>query len=157
MSSNKSEQTVVITDTSCLIILDKLGRLSVLHQLFATVLTTPEIAAEYGQNLPDWIVVLSVRNKSLHKKFLMMTDPGEASAIALAHEIENQFLITDDLEARRIALKVGLSVIGTIGVLIRAKAAGHIDLIKPLIDQMRQTNFRISDELYKTALLQSGE
>lgn len=49
------------------------------------------------------------------------------------------------------------SEILAIGVLIRAKAAGHIDLIKPLIDQMRQTNFRISDELFKTALLQAGE
>lgn len=157
MSSNKLEQTVVITDTSCLIILDKIGKISVLNQLFSTVVTTPEVAAEYGRHLPEWIAVLPVRNKSLHKKFLMMTDPGEASAIALAHEIDYQFLIIDDLEARKVALKVGLSVIGTLGVLIRAKAAGHIDLLKPLIDQIRQTNFRISDELYKTALLQAGE
>ncbi|WP_157543989.1 hypothetical protein [Mucilaginibacter paludis] len=49
MSLNKTtESTVVITDTSCLIILEKIALLPVLHQLFDVVLTTPEIAAEYG-------------------------------------------------------------------------------------------------------------
>jgi hypothetical protein len=54
MSSNKVEETTGISDTSCLIILDKLGKLSVLPQLFSTVLMTCKIAAEDGQILPEW-------------------------------------------------------------------------------------------------------
>jgi predicted nucleic acid-binding protein len=52
MSSNKNTDTVVITDTSCLIILEKIALLTILHQLFNVVLTTPEIAGEYGLPLP---------------------------------------------------------------------------------------------------------
>lgn len=61
MSLNKTtDSIVVITDTSCLIILEKIALLPVLHKLFNIVLTTPEIAAEYGLPLPEWIVIISV-------------------------------------------------------------------------------------------------
>jgi hypothetical protein len=47
MNLNKIiDRTVVITDTSCLIILEKIDLLFVLPQLFNVVITTPEIAAE---------------------------------------------------------------------------------------------------------------
>lgn len=158
MSSNKSsENTVVITDTTCLIILDKINLLDVLHQLFKVVLITPEIASEYGKDLPDWIAILPVKNKSFQKEVELLIDSGEASAIALAFEIENQHIITDDMDARKFALKRGLSVIGSLGVLVRAKEAGYIDLIKPFIELIKQTNFRVSDNLYQTVLIKAGE
>jgi len=149
--------TVVITDTSCLIILEKIALLSVLHQLFDVVLTTPEIAAEYGFPLPEWIIIISVKNKSLQQELTSVVDKGEASAIALAHEIENKYLITDDLEARKLSIKFGLSVIGTLGVLLRAKQQGHISAVKPFVELMKQTDFRVSDDLYQTILRKAGE
>jgi len=57
MSSNHKSNNVVITDTSCLIILDKLNLLNILPQLFAQILVTTEIASEYGQPLPEWITI----------------------------------------------------------------------------------------------------
>jgi predicted nucleic acid-binding protein len=156
-SINSVENTVVITDTSCLIILDKIGILHILHQLFETVLTTPEIAMEYGHSLPEWIVILAVKDKSFQKNLELLVDFGEASAIALAHEIDNKYIITDDLEARKLAIKRGLSVIGSLGVLLRAKEAGHISLVKPFIELMKQTNFRVADNLYQIALQKAGE
>jgi len=155
MSSNKP--SVVITDTTCLIILNKIGCLEILNQLFTTVLTTQEIASEYGNPLPDWIIILPIKNKSFQRELETLVDQGEASAIALAHEIENEFIITDDLDARKLAIKQGLSVIGSLGVLLRAKDAGHINLIKPFIELIKQTNFRISDNLYQAALHKAGE
>jgi len=158
MSLNKTTNNiVVITDTSCLIILEKIALLSVLHQLFAFVLTTPEIAREYGSTLPEWIKVVSVKDKSLQKKLSLMVDKGEASAIALAHEIENKYLITDDMEARKLAVKLGFSIIGTLGVLLRAKQESYITLVKPFIEQMKQTDFRASDDLYQTVLRKANE
>jgi predicted nucleic acid-binding protein len=158
MSSNKrADDTVVITDTSCLIILKKIGLLPILHQLFAVVITTPEIAAEYGSPMPEWIIILSVKDKSLQQEFSLVVDKGEASAIALAHEIENKYLITDDLEARKLSVKLGLSIIGTLGVLLRAKQKGHITLVRPFVEQMKQTDFRVSDELYQTVLRKANE
>jgi predicted nucleic acid-binding protein len=155
--NNENDNIAVITDTSCLIILEKIALLSVLHKLFNTVLTTPEIAIEYGSTLPQWITILSVKNKSFQQELSLKVDKGEASAIALAHEIKNQYLITDDLEARKLSIKLGLSVIGSLGILLRAKEAGYITLIKPYVEQMKLTNFRVSDELYKTALLKANE
>jgi predicted nucleic acid-binding protein len=46
------ENIIVITDTSCFIILDKIAALYLLDALFTQVITTPEIALEYGKTLP---------------------------------------------------------------------------------------------------------
>ena len=121
------------------------------------MLTTPEIAKEYKLPLPHWIIVRPAADSSLQQKFLLQVDKGEASAIALAHEIEYKYLITDDMEARKLSLKLGLSVIGTIGVLLRAKQAGYIEVTKPYLEQIKITNFRISDDLDQTALRKAGE
>ena len=131
--------------------------LPILHQLFDVVITTPEIAIEYGLPLPDWITILQVKDKALQQELSLIVDNGEASAIALAHEIKNKYLITDDLEARKLAIRFGFSIIGTLGVLLRAKQEGYIPLIKPFVEKIKQTNFRVSDELYQTVLHKAGE
>ncbi|MCA6490724.1 MAG: DUF3368 domain-containing protein, partial [Chitinophagaceae bacterium] len=48
-------------------------------------------------------------------------------------------------------------IIGTIGVIISAKKLGVIESIKPYLQKIRQTNFRISEEIEKRALEESGE
>ncbi|WP_426670647.1 DUF3368 domain-containing protein [Mucilaginibacter sp. McL0603] len=158
MSSKISaDQIVVITDASCFIILHKVDALHLLHQVFATVITTPEIAEEYGMSLPQWVTILSVKNKTLQNDLSFIVDPGEASAIALAHEIENNYLITDDLQARRLAIKLGLPMMGTLGVLLLAKQNGLINLVAPYLELIKQTNFRMAPELFHTVLKEAGE
>jgi predicted nucleic acid-binding protein len=149
--------TVVITDASCFIILHKIGAMPLLHQLFTEVITTPEIAAEFGFPLPAWVAVRSVHNKTLQTDLSLSVDPGEASAIALAFEISYDYLITDDRDARKLALQLGLTVIGTLGVLLLAKQQGHISLLAPYLQQISQTNFRMSTTLYHDVLKQAGE
>ena len=63
MSQKSFDPIAVITDASCFIILNKIESLSLLNQLFTTVITTPEIEAEYG-NLPEWVTILPVKNKN---------------------------------------------------------------------------------------------
>lgn len=157
MQIKSSERVVVITDASCFIILHKIDGLDLLHQLFSTILTTPEIAEEYGINLPEWVTVISVRDKKLQNDLAQVVDPGEASAIALAHEIESNFLITDDLQARKLAAKLGLTIIGTLGVLLRAKQKSLIVLLAPYLEKISKTNFRISSELIDRVLKEAGE
>lgn len=48
-------------------------------------------------------------------------DEGEAEAIALAMELGDVFVILDDRKARQLALQLNLKVIGTVGMLLRAK------------------------------------
>ena len=46
---------IIISDTSCLIILSKIGELDLLQKLYKTIVTTLEIAEEFGEELPNWI------------------------------------------------------------------------------------------------------
>ena len=85
-------QPAIISDTSCLILLTKLGRLELLQLLFGNVIITQIIADEWSTNLPDWIKIenpTSVTNQLMLEKTL---DKGEASAIALALEKQDCLL-----------------------------------------------------------------
>lgn len=148
---------VIISDTSCLILLTNIGELDLLKKVYGRVITTMDIAIEYGEIIPDWIEVREVKDK--HKQLLleMQIDRGESSAIALALETSKSTIILDDYKARKIAHKLGISFTGTIGVIIRAKLNGIIPSIKPLLSKIKETNFRLSSEIENFALLEAKE
>jgi len=147
----------IISDTSCFITLSNIGELNLLQSLYKQIITTTEIAQEFGENLPNWIEVVSVSDKAKQELLEMQVDKGEASAIALALESENPFLIIDDNKARKLARNLKINHTGTIGVIIAAKRKGIIDSIKPILEKIKATNFRISADLELQALLQAEE
>ena len=157
MSQEFQEFSVIITDTSCFILLDKIGALSLLNNLFSNVVTTPEIAAEFGKSLPEWVHIKSVQNKEKQALFEENVDKGEASAIALAVETPSSLLIIDDLKGRKLALSLNLLHTGTLGVLILAKKQGVIPLLRPYLTKIQLTNFRLSQTLIEEILQQAGE
>ncbi len=87
----------------------------------------------------------------------MQIDKGESSAIALAIETPDSTVIIDDYKARKIAEKLGLTYTGTIGVIIKAKLLGIIPSIKPLLEVIKQTDFRLSADIELQALKESKE
>ena len=87
----------------------------------------------------------------------MQIDKGESSAIALALETPDSTIILDDYKARKIADQLGLIFTGTIGVIIKAKLTGVIPSIKPLIEKIKQTDFRLSAEIELLALKEANE
>ena len=87
----------------------------------------------------------------------MQIDKGESSAIALALETPDSTIILDDYKARKIANQLGLIFTGTIGVIIKAKLNGIIPSIKPLLEKIKQTDFRISAEIELQALKEALE
>ncbi len=149
--------SAVLSDTSCLILLEKIGELDVLHGLFGTVITTPEVAAEFGLPLPAWVQAKPVINRKYQAIIEASVDRGEASAIALAVEYDDCLLIIDDLKGRRFAQQIGLAITGTFGVLLEAKRAGVVLLIKPILEKIKQTNFRLSPKLEELVLAQAQE
>jgi predicted nucleic acid-binding protein len=151
-----SGNSVVITDTSCFILLEKINSLDILHRVFATVLTTPEIAEEYGNLLPEWVIIQSA-NQSLKEKYSRYIDEGEASAIALACEIPCDYVILDDIAARKLAERLHLPIKGTVGILLSAKQKGIIPLFRPYLDLIQQTNFRLSSQLVEQFIKDAGE
>jgi len=148
---------IIVSDTSCLILLRKIEELEVLHALFGTITTTPEVASEFGYKLPDWFSVIAPHNKVYQAEVEQSVDLGEASAIALAMEFEHSLLIIDDLKGKKFAQKLGLHVIGTLGVLVEAKKAGFIPHLKPILEKVRQTNFHLSERLEKMILALAEE
>lgn len=161
-SSSNSENRpnipfTIIADTSCFIVLSKINRLNLLQQLFGNVITTLEVAHEYGEALPSWVSLLQVNNINLQKSLAIQVDNGEASAIALALEHQNSLLILDDFKARKIAARFEIDVTGTIGIIIQAKREGIVSAMKPILEQIQATNFRLSDDLIAHALKLSGE
>lgn len=147
----------IISDTSCFILLKNIDELELLHKLYGNVTTTLDIAIEYGESLPEWVEIVNVVDKSKQQILELQIDKGESSAIALAMEIPDSTIILDDYKARKIAHQLGLSYTGTIGVIVKAKLRGLIPSISPILNKIKQTNFRLTEELELQALKQSGE
>lgn len=148
---------IIISDTSCLIILSKIGELELLYNLYGKIYTTIDIAIEFGETLPDWIEIVTVANKQSQKILELQIDRGESSAIALALENSKSIVILDDIKARSVAKKLGVLYTGTVGVIIKSKLNGNIDSIKPILEKIKNTNFRLSLEIEKQALIEANE
>lgn len=148
---------IFISDTTCLIILEKINALDLLHQLSSQVITTPEIKKEFGGELPGWIDLQAADDKTLAEAFRQDVDLGEATAIALALELKDVVLLLDDRKARALANRMGLDFMGSVGVLLKAKEHGIIKSVKAYTDRILQTNFRISQSIIEQALQQAGE
>lgn len=160
---------IVISDTSPISGLFLIGQLELLPQLFGTVIIPQTVAEELGQlslfghdtnNLlsRDWLSILQVSNFAKLETLRHQLDPGEAEAIALAQELNADFLLIDEVKGRQIAVTEGLHIIGVLGILLQAKQVGLIQNIQLLMDELRlKARFRISPALYHAVLLEAGE
>ena len=150
-------QATIISDTSCLILLDKINELQLLQKVFKNIIVTQLVADEFGRNLPEWIHIQNPKNKTNVIMLEASLDKGEASAIALALEQKECLLIIDEAKGRKLAVSLGLIITGTLGVIAEAKKAGYISSVKIILDKIKLTNFRLSEELEKEILNQSEE
>jgi len=145
----------VVSDSTCLIGLERVGKLDILPALFEPIMIPPEIEHEFGSKF-SWLRTENIINASLVAALKLAIDAGEAEAIALASE-KGCLLISDDKQARAAAKNLGVKVSGTIGVLVRAKQNGVISAIKPILDELDLNNFFISRALREEALKLIGE
>lgn len=143
--------TVIVSDTSCLILFYKIGELELLHKIYGQIVITETVSKEFKKPLPDWIQVQNP-GTNLHKGLMSILDAGEATSIALASELSDCLLIIDESKGRRVARELGIKITGSFGSLIAAKEKGSIQLVKPILDKIKQTNFRISDDLVNKIL-----
>jgi predicted nucleic acid-binding protein len=82
---------------------------------------------------------------------------GESEALSLAVEIQAARVLVDERAARRVAQAMGLSVVGTLGVLLAAKRKGLVAEVRPLIDALLQRGFWVAPHLVERALFVAGE
>lgn len=101
--------------------------------------------------------VIEVKNKKAVEYLELIVDKGEAETVVLAEELNADAVLIDDLKARKIARLRGLTVIGTIGLLLDAKNKGLVSEVKPLLEELIKKKIRISNELYDHALKLANE
>lgn len=82
---------------------------------------------------------------------------GEREALPLAVERDADLVVLNDQEGRRVAKQRGLSVTGTIGVLVEARAAEHADSLRGELDRVLEAGLWISESFYERLLQEFGE
>jgi len=143
-------QNLIITDSGCLIALERIDRLDILSTLFSEVWIPPAVSQEFGRSL-SWLKVVIPQDQGMIAALKLSVDDGEAEAIALGYEYQYR-LIVDDLKARKVAKRLGLRITGTVGILITAKKKGIIISVKDVIESLEFVGFYMSDALKIQAL-----
>ena len=106
----------------------------------------------------EWVHQRSVANRALVVALQRDLDPGEAESIALALELNADLVLLDEYEGRRAAQRLGLRVVGVLGVLLEAKHRRMLMTIRPHLDALRQTaGFYLGDAVYERALALADE
>jgi predicted nucleic acid-binding protein len=149
-----------VADSSSLIHLEKIGQLALLESLFERVAIPQAVAGEVQRTLPELPSGIQVHTLSrpippaIARRSLGV---GESEAMALALELRIPRVILDDLTARTLGRSLGLEVVGTGAVLYLAKVRGLIPAVRPLLDALLATGFRLSPKVYLTLLRAAGE
>jgi len=147
----------IISDTSCLILLTNAGKLHLLEQIFDKVYITPTIAAEYKLHVPDWIQVRSPSTRQFELFKAILFDEGESSAFALQLEIPEAILVLDDRDARKLAIKLNLKFMGTLGIIKLLKEKGLIESGRQMVSDMKNAGMRLAPVLEEDFLKMIGE
>lgn len=151
--------SVVVSDTSPLHYLVECDAVQLLPALFQQVLIPPAVFQElqhphtppkvraWAQTLPFWVEVRAPNQLDA----TLTVDEGERQAICLAQEVHADVILMDDRKGRAQALRGGLRVTGTIGLLEAAAARGLVDLGR-VLKLLQETSARLDPELIQAAL-----
>jgi predicted nucleic acid-binding protein len=158
---------VLVVNASPLIFLGNAGRLEFLQAMGAGRVVVPELvfdevisgghtdkaaeavaAAEWLEKIPVPELPASVVAWDL--------GPGESSVIAAALQETDARVVIDDLNGRKCGLAHGLSVVGTLGIVVRAHRRGRIDDPRAVLLELRVAGMWLSDAVIERALRIAG-
>ncbi len=159
---------IVVSNTTPILSLYKIGMLQLIKQLFAEISVPRAVYEEisiYGRGMAGcdvidktkYIRVKDVTNKLAVNLLRSQLDYGEAETIVLANEINADLLLIDEKKARRIAQANNQKIIGTIGLLQLAKEKGIVKNMKPLLDMLIHNGIWINGALYNMVLHNNNE
>ena len=163
----------VVTNTTPLIALAQCDLFPVLQTLFGQVLIPPAVYREVvsegdgragaeetqGAVTDGWLVIQELQEPAdaSHLQQAFLLGDGESEALALARQQPTDVILLDEARAVRCAREIGLSVLRTVGLLLQAKAQGHLGSVQPALDQLRMAGFRLSESVYQAALRHASE
>ncbi len=120
----------IVLNTSTIIFLSKVNSLKLLADCIDDIYAPKAVIQELHEyTLPAFIKVrtLSATGEAYVQGALGRLHQGELEAIVLAQEIAVDYVVRDDLLARRKAQRVGLDVIGTLGLLLFLEKRSVLD------------------------------
>jgi predicted nucleic acid-binding protein len=156
-----------VVNASPLILLGKTGHLDLLAVLADNVVVPQAVAGEVGAK-PDGAAILAevagspayrVADSEAAPPEVLAWDLGAGETQVITHALRDgaDRVVLNDLEARRCSKAMGLRVIGTLGVVGRAKAMGRIAQATPVIEHQSTTGLDVSDALVQHLLREIGE
>lgn len=166
-SQCRSDAPELIINTGPLIALAAaLGDLRILH-LYKRVWVPFEVCREISVGgktdfavaefeAADWLEKLNYP-LDITPVLINTLDIGEASVIQLALNEKVSTVCIDEATGRRMARLYGLSVTGSVGILLRAKLEDHDISLRKAINRMRSHGIWLSDRVVAFALTQAGE
>ncbi len=158
---------IVISDTTPIITLIKINRIALLEKLFGEVFIPEAVFRELTTNTAfadeaeivkasSFLKVKTVQNQQSLSILQAVSglDDGESEAIILAGELGSDALIIDERKGRKVAQKLGITITGTIGILIQAHNENMISTenAKLYLEQLKNSNIRLSEALIQEAL-----
>ncbi len=156
----------VIVNSTPLIVLCWIGRLNLLKEMYEEIIIPfavyKEVTAKDDsvcmqiEAAGEWIHVEQIKDHSEKKMYKAKLHEGEVEVMILAQQQKADLVIIDDNAAKKTAKYLGLTVTGTLGVLVKAKRLGIIEEVRPLLYEMRQNGFYISKEVAYMVLEQAG-
>ncbi len=157
-------------DTAPLIGLAKIQSITLLSRIASQVVVPPMVqkellgkvgneSSEIDRALEDFIeVVKPESSEATVEKVVEPLDEGEKQVIMLAYpERANAIVLIDDRLGRQAAQQLGLKITGLVGLLIHCKEKGLIDEITPLLENLRNKGYWLSDKVVTTAVRLAGE
>lgn len=158
----------IISNTGPIIALAGIHKLNLLQSFYKTIIIPEPVHIEImagGKSFTGleeykkatWLDVrkLGQKPEPLLAKFL---DEGEASVIHLARELGIGKIFMDERKGRRIARDIyGLTVTGTVRLLIDAKNAGFINHLTDVLQDMKSSGYWIHDKIMHAAIKEAGE
>ena len=159
---------MIVSNATPLIAFARINRLDILNHVIGTLVIPEAVSQEIVDHTADkpgvihlttidWITVYSVASFQQVQLLLPTLDQGEAEVIALALEQQAHLVLMDELTGRKVARSLGLSVTGSVGILMQAKQQGLIKAIKPYLEAMRQQGVHYSQRFINQILLTAGE
>lgn len=157
----------VIVDTSAVQYLYQLKLFNLLSNLYSQVIIPAGVASEIAQglalgvSLPNLNTFTWVKTVPVSAEQLIPTLPnlgmGEREVISLAVNMPDALAILDDRLARAYAKELNIAFTGTLGILLKAKQAGYLNTLSPLLDQLNSLGFRVDYETQRFILKLAGE
>lgn len=157
----------VIVNSTPLIVLCGIGRLHILKDMYEEIFIPSAVFREVTakddsvcvqiRSAGDWIRVEQIKDHSEKKMYKAKLHDGEVEVMILAQEQKADLIILDDNAAKKTAKYLGLTVTGTLGVLLKAKRRGIIDSVCPILSEMKQNGFYIDSVVERMVLDQADE